>query len=103
VSATSRARAVARPTLYAWEERGLRALEAAFTPPAAALARAILPTRVEGHGGYRGIQACLRAAGGREGSLGTSAAVVQQAPRRARAQVAPPVPPPPRALALDEI
>ena len=109
VSATSRALAVSRQTLYTWEERGLRALEAAFTPPPAApvttpaLERAILTTLVEGHASYRGIQACLRASGGREVSLGTIAAVVQEAQRRALAQMTTPVPPTPRALALDEI
>jgi hypothetical protein len=109
VSTMSRRLAVSRQTLYAWEERGLRALEAAFTPrPAApvvtlALERAILTTLVEGHAGYRGIQACLRAARGQEVSLGTVAAVVQEAQRRALRQMATPLPAPLRAVALDEI
>src|SRR3982751_4105287 len=97
VSELSRQLGVSRQTLYTWEERGLRALEQAFTPPPAAsvvtpsLERAILTTLVEGHAGYRGIQACLRADGGYAVSLGTIASVVQEAQRRALAQMATPV------------
>jgi hypothetical protein len=109
VSTMSRRLAVSRQTLYAWEERGVRALEAAFTPPPAApmvtppLERAILTTLVEGHAGYRGIQACLRATRGLDVSLGTLVAVVQEAQRRALQQMARPLPAGLRAVALDEI
>jgi hypothetical protein len=109
VSTMSRRLAVSRQTLYAWEERGVRALEAAFTPPPAApvvtppLERAILTTLGEGHAGYRGIQVCLRAHSGQVVSLGTIAAVVQEAQRRALEQMATPVAAPVRAVALDEI
>lgn len=109
VSTLSRTLAVSRQKLYTWEDRGLRALEQAFTtrPAASAvtpdLERAILTCLVEGHAGYRGIQACLRTGQGQPVSLGTIAGVVQEAQRRALAQMATPVPPRARALALDEI
>src|SRR2546421_562767 len=86
MSSTSRRLGVSRQTLYTWEERGLRALEQAFTLPSPttvvvtpALERAILTTLVQGHAGYRGIQACLRAHSGPDVSLGTIVAVVQEA------------------------
>jgi hypothetical protein len=109
VSQMSRQVEVSRQTLYAWEERGLHALEAAFTPLTAApvvtpaLERAILTTLVAGHAGYRGIQACLRAHRGQDVSLGTIAGVVQEAQRRALQQMARPVRASVQAVALDEI
>ena len=109
VSQVSRALEVSRQTLYTWTERGLRALEQAFMPvPAAsvvtpALERAILTTLVAGHAGYRGVHACLRAHGGRTVSLGTIAAVVQEAEQRALRQMTRPLPLTRPAVALDEI
>jgi len=109
VSQVSRSVGVSRQTLYTWEERGLRALEQTFRlAPVApvvtpALERAILTTLVQGHAGYRGMQACLRAERGRAVSLGTIAVVVQEAQRRALVQMATPVAAPVRAVALDEI
>jgi hypothetical protein len=108
VSTVSRTVGVSRQTLYTWTERGLQALEQAFMPPAscvltAPVERAILTCLVEGHAGYRGIQACLRTSGGQAVSLGTIVGVVQEAQRRALRQMATPVPPTVRALALDEI
>jgi hypothetical protein len=110
MSSTSRRLGVSRQTLYTWEERGLRALEQAFTLPSPttvvvtpALERAILTTLVQGHAGYRGIQACLRAHSGPDVSLGTIVAVVQEAQQRALRQMATPVPATRRDIALDEI
>jgi len=67
ISQMSRSQRVSRQTLYAWKEKGQRALEAAFVPPklqaAAAepvdLQRAVLTLLIEGHASYRGIQRCL--------------------------------------------
>lgn len=107
VTALSRAVGVTRPTLYAWREKGQRAVEAAFAPLAAPVAmpdltRRILTTLAAGHASDRGIQACL-AAEGRAVSLGTVAGVVQEAERRALLAMATPVAVGPRVLALDEI
>jgi hypothetical protein len=109
VSALSRTIGVSRQTLYAWAERGCAALVAAFTPDPAemvvtpALERAILTCLVDGHAGYRGIRACLRASTGQTVSVGTIAGVVAVAAQRALRVLAQEKPPTARVLALDEI
>jgi len=109
VTRLSRETGVSRPTLYAWKASALQALEQAFldtnaasalTPP---LERQILTVLVEGHASYQGIQTCLRTLTGRRLSIGTIAAVVQEAQRRALAWMARHAPPTSRTLALDEI
>jgi len=100
---------VARPTLDAGKASALQAREQAFLDTNAASARTprlerqILTVLVEGHASYQGIQPCLRTLTGRRLSIGTIAAVVQEAQRRARAGRARHAPPPSRTLALDEI
>jgi hypothetical protein len=109
VTALSRAVAASRQTLYGWEARGLAALEAAFTPAAPApvvtpaLERAVLTLLVEGHASYRGIQACLRALGPGEVSLGAIAAIVGAAQRRALGWWRTQAPVGVRPIALDEL
>jgi hypothetical protein len=106
VTPITRLSAVTRPTLYAWRDKGERAVEAAFAPvvPVATpdLTRRILTTLVAGHASDRGIQDCL-AADGRAVSLGTVFGVIQEAERRALLAIAAPVAVGPRVLALDEI
>src|SRR5437763_16853708 len=76
---------------------GACVLKQAITPPPPApvvtpsLERAILTTLVEGHAGYRGIQACLRAHRGPAVRLGATPAVGEEAQRRAVRQIATPV------------
>ena len=109
VTALSRRVGVSRQSLYSWRARGLAALERAFSPAGDAgvvppgLERAILTLLVEGHASYRGLQRCLRELRQQEVSLGTIAAVVGEAQRRALAWVGGHAPPGARALALDEI
>jgi hypothetical protein len=109
VSTLSRQIGVSRQTLYAWAERGFAALVAAFTPrPAAtvvtpALERAILTCLVEGHAGYRGIRACLRASTGQTVSVGTIAGVIAEAEQRAGRGLAQEKPQTAPGLGLDEI
>ena len=108
VTELSRSVGVSRQSLYAWRARGLAALAAAFAPPAPpvvtpGLERAILTLLVAGHASYRGLQRCLRELRRQEVSLGTIAAVVGEAQRRALAWLAGHAPPSARALALDEI
>jgi hypothetical protein len=100
---------VSRPTLYAWKARARLALEHAFcdtstravvTPP---VARHILTLLIESHSSYTNIQVCLRHLIGLHLSIGTIAAVVQQAQERALHWMATHAPPSERALALDEI
>src|SRR5712691_11669531 len=81
VTALSRRVGVSRQTLYAWTERGLRALEQTFAPPVApvvtaALQRDILTLLVEGHASYRVLRRCLQQVGHRAVSLGAISAVV---------------------------
>jgi hypothetical protein len=109
VTALSRVAGVSRQTLYAWRARGLAALAAACAPPAPAtvatpaLERAALTLLVEGHASARGIQACLRGVTGQVVSLGTIAAIVGEAQRRALAWLGRHAPPTPRPIALDEL
>jgi hypothetical protein len=109
VTRLSRVSGVSRQTLYAWTDRGRRALEHAFTaiPPARGLSpvleRQILNLLLEGHPSYRGIQICLRRLTQQAVSLGTIAAVIQEAQRRALDWMTQHVPPTARTIALDEI
>jgi len=109
VTQLSRQAGVSRQTLYTWAKSGRRALEHAFTPAAAApqlrpaLARQILELLVESHSSYRGIQVCLARLTGQMVSLGTIAAVIAEAQRRALDWMASQAPPSSRTLALDEI
>src|SRR5512138_2984519 len=109
VTHLSRQAGVSRQTLYTWAKSGRRALEHAFTPapaapqPRPALARQILELLVESHPSYRGIQVCLARLTGQTVSLGTIAAVIAEAQRRALDWMASHVPPTSRTLALDEL
>jgi hypothetical protein len=100
---------VSRQTLYAWADRGLQALVAAFTPapPAGAvppaLERAILTLLVEGHASVRGIQTCLRTLQHQTVRLETIVAVIAAAERRALAWLTRHAPAGARTVALDEI
>ena len=93
VSEMSNRHGVSRQTLYAWKEKGKRALQGAFTPkeqskqvePDVQLERAILTLFVEGHASDRGIQACLKELLGVQVSLGKIVAVKQEAGQRAQA------------------
>lgn len=108
VTQLSRETGVSRQTLYSWAKQGQQALEHAFLPPAPAqmapaLARQILTLLVESHPSYRGIQACLACLTGQTVSLGTIAAVIAEAQRRALDWMASHAPATSRTLALDEI
>src|SRR6266545_7332602 len=109
VSDLSREADASRQTLYAWAARGVRALEAAFTPAAsplsipAELSRRVLTLLVETHPAERGIQAALRELTGQRVGLGTISAIVRDAERRAVQIQATLAPPTARAIALDEL
>jgi hypothetical protein len=107
----SRSQRVSRQTLYAWKEKGQRALEAALVSkqPQARVAnkpidlpRAVLTLLMEGHASYRGIQTCLGVLLGQEVSLGTITAIVQNAGQRAQTWLEQQVSEQGRVLALDE-
>ena len=110
ISQMSQSRRVSRQTLYAWKQKGQRALEAAFDPPKPQaraakpvdLQRAVLTLLVEGHASYRGIQTCLAVLLGQHVSLGTITAIVQTAGERAQAWLEQQVSEQGRVLALDE-
>jgi hypothetical protein len=110
ISQMSRSQRVSRQTLYAWKEKGQRALEAAFVPnqPQVRVAkpvdlqRAVLTLLVEGHASYRGIQTCLAVLLGQHVSLGTITAIVPSAGQRAQAWLEQQVTGEGRVLALDE-
>jgi len=110
ISRMSRSQRVSRQSLYAWKEKGQRALEAAFAPPkpqgrgaeSVDLPRAVLTLLVEGHASYRGIQTCLAVLLGQEVSLGTITAIVQSAGQRAQGWLEQQVSGQGRVLALDE-
>src|SRR6266702_1175234 len=110
ISQMSRSQRVSRQTLYAWKEKGQRALEAAFVPPKPQapaarpvdLQRAVLTLLVEGHASYRGIQTCLAVLLGQQVSLGTITAIVQEAGERAQRWLEQQVAEQGRVLALDE-
>ena len=109
VTQLSRQAGVSRQTLYRWTEQGRTALEHAFvatSPPTVvtpSLQRQILTVLVESHPSYRGIQACLRLLTHQDISLGTIAAVIREAERRALEWMACQAPASSRTLALDEI
>jgi hypothetical protein len=109
VTALSRAAGVSRQTLYTWATVGWQAPTAAVSPAAAAtvvtpaLARAVLTLLVEGHASARGIRACLRGVTGQAVSLGTIAAIIQQAQGRALAWLGAHAPDGARPIALDEL
>lgn len=109
VTQLSRTLGVSRPTLYAWKATAQQALAQVFctTPPATSLSttveRQIVTLLVEGHNSYTNIQTCLRAVTGQHVSIGTIAAVAQDAQHRARLWMTSHAPVSPRTLALDEI
>ncbi len=108
VTQLSRTLGVSRPTLYAWTAQARQALEHAFLDTSAplqptSLERQILSLLIEGHNSYSNIQSCLYALTGQRVSIGTIAAVVQEAQRRALEWMASHAPTSPRSLALDEI
>jgi hypothetical protein len=110
ISQMSRSQHVSRQSLYAWKEKGQRALEGAFVPTKLQaqgakpvdLQRAVLTLLVDGHASYRGIQTCLAVLVGQHVSLGTITAIVQSAGQRAQAWLEQQVSGQGRALALDE-
>ena len=109
VTQLSRALGVSRPTLYAWKAQAHTVLCQAFldtpTPTSrlASLECQILTLLIEGHNSYSNIQTCLRELSGQRLSIGTIAAIVQEAERRALKWMATHAPSSPRSLALDEI
>jgi hypothetical protein len=109
VTRLSRELAVSRPTLYPWKATALSALKQAFDQTSAAtlrtraLERQILTLLVESHSSYANIQSCLRHLTGQSVSIGTIAAVVQEAQMRALHWMATHAPSTSRTLALDEI
>jgi len=109
VTRLSRETGVSRPTLYAWKARAEQALEQAFLDTSATtvltprLERQILTLLIEGHNSYSNIQTCLRSLTGQRVSIGTIAAVVREAQRRALQWMASHAPSSSRTLALDEI
>jgi hypothetical protein len=84
---------VSRQTLYTWKGKGQQAMQQALTPVSAKdedeasgrIERAILTLLLEGHASYRGIQHCLWELLRQQVSLGTIAAIVEEAGRRAQA------------------
>jgi len=109
VTRLSRETGVSRPTLYAWKARAVQALDQAFldTSPASVLTpsveRQVLTLLVEGHNSYTNIQTCLHTLTGQRLSIGTIAAIVAEAQRRAVQWMASHAPATSRTLALDEI
>jgi len=105
----SRTYEVSRQSLYSWKAKGQSVLEGAFAPRKAqgeecpSLERAVLTLLLEGHASYRGIQRCLESLLGKQVSLGTIAAIVQQAGERAQRWLGQHTPSSERALALDEL
>ncbi len=105
----SRTYQVSRQTLYSWQAKGQTALEGTLAPRkmqgevSRSLERAVLTLLMEGHASYRGIQRCLVSLLGVRVSLGTIAAIVQQAGERAQHWVVQHMPSSERALALDEL
>src|SRR5205823_14755927 len=109
VTRLSQKTGVSRTTLYAWKATAVQALSQAFFDTTTAtvrtptLERQILTLLVEGHNSYTNIQTCLRMLTSQRVSIGTIAAVIQEAQRRALHWMATHAPASSRTLALDEI
>ena len=110
VSQLSRTIGDSRQTLYSWKAKGQAALQAALAPAkervalqVAQVERAIMTLQLEGHASYRGIQRCLHELLGLQVSIGTIAAVVQEAGERAEQWMKCHLPAAARGLALDEM
>lgn len=108
VTHLSRVAEVSRKTLYQWQDRARRALEAAFAStevgrPVVDRTRQVLSLLVETHASERGIQAALATVTGESLSLGGISAIIQEAERRALHWLATQAPPGARPVALDEI
>lgn len=108
VSQLSRTQKVSRQTLYRWKEKGARALQVALEirqpPPKRTMPvqEQVLTLLIEAHASYRDIQACLLKMEGIHLSLGSIAAIVQEAGNRAQQWLSQQQASTPRALALDE-
>jgi len=109
LSTLSRSIGVSRQTLYTWKAQAHRALTHAFGDAASTtlvtpeVQGHILTLLVESHSSYANIQVCLRRLTGQHLSIGTIAAVVQEAQDRALHWMATHAPSTLRTLALDEI
>lgn len=108
ITQLARTLGVSRPTLYAWSAQARQALEQAFLDTPAnlqpqSLERQVLTLLIEGHNSYSNIQTCLHALTGQRLSIGTIAAIVAEAQRRALEWMVTHAPATPRSLALDEI
>ena len=108
LSQLSRTHQISRQTLYRWKVKGAQALQAALKPspmPAKGklpVQEQVLTLLIEAHASYRDIQACLLKLGGIRLSLGSIAAIVQEAGRRAQDWLSQQQADTPRAWALDE-
>lgn len=108
ISELSRTHQISRQTLYRWKEKGAHALQTALgSKPLAAtstqsIQELVLTLLIEAHASYRNIQTCLLKLHGRHLSLGSIAAIVQEAGQRAQRWLRQQQASTPRALALDE-
>ena len=108
LSQLSRTHQISRQTLYRWKAKGAQALQAALqTSHAPAqctmqVQEQVVTLLIEAHASYRDIQACLMKLCGRRISLGSIAAIVQEAGRRAQRWLSQQRAGTPRAWALDE-
>ena len=90
LSELSRRHQVWRQTLYRWKERGAKALEAALESKpkpckgTLQIKEYVLTLLIEAHASYRNIQKCVRRMCGVHLSLGSIAAIVQEAGQRAQ-------------------
>ncbi len=105
----SRSHEVSRQTLYRWQEKGVRALQAALeirpAPPTEKMAvqEQVLTLLIEAHASYRDIQTCVLKLFGRRISLGSIVAIAQEAGQRAQRWLSQQQASTPRAWALDEL
>ncbi len=108
LSQLSRIHQVSRQTLYRWKVKGAQALQAALDISHVPAKRTmqvqeqVLTRLFEAHASYRDIQTCLMKLCGIRISLGSIAAIVQEAGRRAQRWLRKPRASTPRAWALDE-
>ena len=108
VSQLSRTHQVSRQTLYRWKRKGAQALQVALESPQIPTNRVmqvqeqVLTLLIEAHASYRSIQTCLRKLCGTHLSLGSIAAIVQEAGQRAQRWLSQQQASTPRSLALDE-